>query len=213
MSVSANFVEDFAAYPGYLMPAAIYRRAPAELRQRLPSFGGIGTGGLEWAGFISSRQGYSPYTITPPEAATLPAPNVTFAALMSNVRAGFGRTMSHLPAVFGVSRQTLYNWLEGELPREQHQNKIVQLAAAADVFVEIGFKPTSTSLDRTVEHGKSFVELIGEGADGRVTAQRLVRIVTRGAASRVKLDELLSARTSERLSASDMGRPALNETI
>ena len=130
---------------------------------------------------------------------------------MKEVKVGFGRTMSHLPAVFGVSRQTLYNWLNGEIPKEQHQGKLVQLAAAARVFVEADFKPTALALDRTVAQGKSFVELLGEGADGKETAQRLVRIEKRGAASREKLDALLGDRTPARLDVSDMGRPSLDE--
>ena len=113
---------------------------------------------------------------------------------MKEVKAGFGRTMSHLPAVFGVSRQTLYNWLNGEIPKEQHQGKLVQLAVAARVFNGAGFKPTALSLDRSVAQGKSFIELIGQGADGRETAERLIRIEKRGAAAREKLDALLGDR-------------------
>jgi transcriptional regulator with XRE-family HTH domain len=133
--------------------------------------------------------------------------------LMKEVKVGFGRTMSHLPAVFGVSRQTLYNWLNGETPKEQHQGKLVQLAAAARAFAEAGFKPTAPSLDRTVAQGKSFVELIGQGADGKETAERLVRIEKRGAAAREKLDALLGDRSPSRPNVADMGRPALNEDV
>jgi len=115
--------------------------------------------------------------------------------------------------VFDVSRQTLYNWLNGATPKEQHQGKLVQLAAAARVFTKTGFKPTALSLDRTVAHGKSFVELIGQGADGKEMAERLVRIEKRGAAARQKLDALLDDRTPARLDVADMGRPALNEDI
>jgi transcriptional regulator with XRE-family HTH domain len=107
------------------------------------------------------------------------------------VKAGFGRTMAHLAAVFGVSRQTFYNWLNGEIPKKKHQGKLVQLAASARVFIEAGFKPTSMSLDRTVVHGKSFIELIGQGADGKEIAERLIRLEKRGASARAKLDALL----------------------
>lgn len=85
----------------------------------------------------------------------------------------------YIPA-FGVSRQTLYNWPCGETPKESHQGKLVQLAAAARAFTDIGFKPTAPSLERTVAQGKSFVELIWQGADGKETAERLVRIEKRG---------------------------------
>jgi hypothetical protein len=93
--------------------------------------------------------------------------------------------------VFGVSRQTFYNWLNGEIPKKKHQGKLVQLAASARVFIEAGFKPTSMSLDRTVVHGKSFIELIGQGADSKEIAERLIRLEKRGASARAKLDALL----------------------
>jgi transcriptional regulator with XRE-family HTH domain len=117
--------------------------------------------------------------------------------LMKDVKACFGRTMSHLPAVFGVSRQTLYNWLNGEIPKEQHQGKLVQLAASARVFIEAGFKPTALSLDRTVTHGKSFIEIIGQGADGKESAERLIRLENRGASTRAKIDALLGERLTK----------------
>lgn len=192
---------------------AIYRPATVAEGGPLPCFGGSGTGGVESVSFFMSRQGYSPYAILKVELAAAQDTYAPYTDLMKEVKAGFGRTMSHLPAVFGVSRQTLYNWLNGETPKQQHQSKLVQLAAAARVFTDAGFKPTALSLDRTVAQGKSFVELIGQGADGKETAERLVRIEIRGAAAREKLDALLGDRTPSRPDVSDLGRPALNENV
>lgn len=206
-------VEDINAHAHYRPIPAIYGRAPVAEGGPLPCFGGAGTGGVEGVHFVMSRQGYRPYAVVKVEVAAAQESYAPYTDLMQEVKAGFGRTMSYLPAVFGVSRQTLYNWLNGEVPKEQHQGKLVQLAAAARVFVEAGFKPTALALDRTVAQGKSFVELLGEGADGKETAQRLVRIVKRGASAREKLDTLLGDRTPSRLDVSDMGRPSLNEDV
>ncbi|MCL2715833.1 MAG: hypothetical protein FWD68_14965 [Alphaproteobacteria bacterium] len=92
-----------------------------------------------------------------------PAP---FAELLQKIQTGFGRTMARLPAVFGVSRQTLYNWLGGETPKPTHHEKLRQLAEAAQYFSEVGFKPTSLTPDRTISQGKSLLQLVREGADG-----------------------------------------------
>lgn len=205
-------VGDINALAQYRTTPAIYRRAPAE-GGSLPCFGGSGTGGVESVRFVMSRQGYSPYAVLRTELAAAQDTYAPYTDLMKEVKAGFGRTMSYLPAVFGVSRQTLYNWLNGETPKEQHQSKLVQLAAAARVFTEAGFKPTALSLDRTVAQGMSFVELIGQGADGKEMAERLVRIEISGAAAREKLDALLGDRTSSHPELSDLGRPALNENV
>jgi transcriptional regulator with XRE-family HTH domain len=204
---------DLYAHTHYRQIPAIYSRASAADGSPLPCFGGGGTGGIEDARFAVSRQGYSPFAILKTTPAIAQDAYAPYTDLMKEVKTGFGRTMSHLPAVFGVSRQTLYNWLNGETPKEQHHDKLVQLAAAARVFIEAGFKPNALCFERVVAQGQSFLELIAQGADGRETAERLVRIEKRGMAARAKLDALLGDRTPSRPSVSDMGRPALDENV
>jgi DNA-binding XRE family transcriptional regulator len=206
-------VADFNAYPHYRSVPAIHSRATTAEGRPLPYFGGSGTGGIEGLQFVMSRQGYSPFAILKMEPTTAREIYAPYTDLMKEVKAGFGRTMSHLPSVFGVSRQTLYNWLNGEIPKEQHQWRLVHLAAAARLFIEAGFKPTALSLDRTVAHGKSFIELIGQGADGKETAERLIRLEKRGVSARAKLDALLGDRSFSRPDVADMGRPALKENV
>jgi transcriptional regulator with XRE-family HTH domain len=206
-------VGDINAHAHYRLVPAIHKQATVSEGGLLPCFGGSGTGGIEDVRFVMSRQGYSPFVILKVQQTATQGTYAPYTDLMKEVKAGFGRTISYLPAVFGVSRQTLYNWLNGETPKGQHQDKLVQLAAAARVFIESGFKPTALSLERTVAQGKSFVELIGQGADGRETAERLVRIEKRGAAARDKIDALLGDRTLSRPDVVDMGRPAINEDV
>lgn len=204
-------IGDFNLHAHYRPVPAIQRQMTVVEGGMLPCFGGSGTGGVESVHFVMSRQGYSPFAILKVESATTQDTYAPYTDLMKEVKAGFGRTMSHLPAVFGVSRQTLYNWLNGEIPKEQHQGKLVQLAAAARVFSEAGFKPTALSLDRAVTQGKSFLELIGQGEDGKETAERLVRIEKRGAAARQKIDALLGDRALSRPNVEDMGRAIFDE--
>ena len=193
---------------GYRPNPAIYRRAAVEGRP-LPIIGARGTGGMETGNYYLNRMGYQPLEVVSLVPRLQEAPYVK---LMQEVKAGFGRTMSRLPEVFGVSRQTLYNWLDGEIPKEVHQAKLVQLAEAARTFSELSFKPTSTSLDRTVSHGSSLLKLIGEGADGREVAQKLVRVSLRATESRASLNELLGDRKA-RLHLSDVGTPSFDEDV
>lgn len=191
---------------------AFYRRAEAMDIPRFPNIGEVGTGGLNTGGYYQSKSGYRTVEVVPAAQETEVAAHPPFALLMEDIQAGFGRTMSRLPEVFGVSRQTLYNWLSGEkTPKEQHHAKLHELAAAAKVFQTAGFKPNSTTLDKTVAHGKSLLELIGEGAHGEDVANRLLRILKRGSEARAKLDDILGDRKPQRLSASDMGAPHLDE--
>lgn len=143
--------------------------------------------------------------------AFLAALNGHVVQLLREVEAAFGRTLSRLPVVFGVSRQTLYNWRDGERPKEAHQAKLVQLAAAARAFSAAHFTPTAAMLDRTVAQGKSFLILLAEGADGADTANRLMRIVQRDRAADARLDAALAGRPKIKLAASDFGAEAFEE--
>jgi transposase-like protein len=198
-------------YVGYRNPPAIHGSASvaAGPAPRSP-FGDIGTGGIASAKFYSVRLGYQSFVVLElnRQAATpAVAPHVR---QMADVKTGFGRSMSRLSEVFGVSRQTLYNWRDGETPKAAHQARLEQLAEAARFFTEVGFKPTALSLDRTVTQGKSLLQLISEGADGREIAKRLVRIEQRGADSRAKLDGMLGGRKS-RPGVADLGTPSFDE--
>jgi len=168
----------------------------------------VGTGGTALEAFVLQPFGYHRFAIIVPAPVVEDAP---FAKLMRQVKAGFGRTMSRLPEAFGVSRQTLYNWIDGETPKAIHQERIRQLAEAAAVFAELGIKPTSATLDRTVAQGKTFLQLMAAGANGKETAKRLIRIVQRSTASRDKLDALLAGRKAK-LDASDIGAASFDES-
>lgn len=134
-----------------------------------------------------------------------------YSSLVRHITAAFGRNMTRLPAVFGVSRQTIYNWRKGEIPKDVHRVKLVELADAASVFSEANFKPTAAMLNRTVAHGKSLLSLIAEGAGGSETAKSLMKIVERGQNVRARLDKALGEQPKVRLDVSDIGAPAFDE--
>jgi transcriptional regulator with XRE-family HTH domain len=194
--------------PTYPSPA-IHSPAPvAASHPRLP-VSSIGTGGIASEAFYLNQFGYKAVILEvhPYRAVREMTP---FAEVMREIKNGFGRTMTRLPEVFGVSRQTLYNWLGGETPKIPHREKLQQLVEVARMFSERGFKPTPIALDRTVADGKSLLQLLAEGADGRDTAEKFMRIVQRGEHSKAKLDELLGGRRT-RPGAADFGAPALDE--
>lgn len=180
--------------------------APATSRLPSPQ---VGTGGVASLAFVRQPYGYACFCIV---TRTQVEPETAFSHDMAQVKAGFGRTMSCLPAIFGVSRQTLYNWLDGQTPKEQHQLPLHQLAQAAVMFVELAFKPTPAMLDRTLDSGKSFIQMIAGGADGRDTAKKLVHIVRRGRDSRAKLDALLAGKKAG-LDSSDFGTAFPGEQV
>jgi len=192
---------------------AEYRPAPSESSVWLFNFGNAGTGGVMSVRFYHDRAGYHPFVIVDTTSPSAEPSVPHFVKWMCDVKAGFGRTMSSLPQVFGVSRQTLYNWLQGEEPREIHQAKLEQLAAAAREFKARGFKPTSIALTRIVARGRTFLQLIADGADGVATAKALERLVVRGQESRAALDALLGDRKATRVEPTDIGQPSFHEDV
>lgn len=170
----------------------------------------IGTGGMHLREFVLSTVGYPLRDLVVyVQGAPEPALHVR---QMEQVKAGFGRTMSRLPEVFGVSRQTLYNWLNGETPKDAHLGRLHELAEAAAVFSKLGFKPTAPLLDRTLMQGKSFLQLLAQGENGKELAKKLVRVHQRSDSARAKLDAILGGQKA-RPTAEDFGAPAFKEDV
>lgn len=132
-------------------------------------------------------------------------------AAMIDVVAVFDRALSRLPVVFGVSRQTLYSWRDGERPKEVHHAKLIELAAAARTFSAAQFTPFPPMLERTVAQGKSFSALLAEGSDGADAATRLMKIVNRDLAADARFDAALPGRPTVKLTASDFGAEPFEE--
>jgi len=192
--------------------SAFYRSAEAIDTPRFPAVGVVGTGGLNTSSYYQSKSGYRTIDVLHQGQETDAVNFSPFASVMEDIQAGFGRTMSRLPEVFGVSRQTLYNWLSGEkTPKEHHHAKLYELASAAKVFQISGFKPSSLILDKIVANGKTLLELIYEGRDGADAAKRLLEIVNRDYLARSNLQDILGDRKPTRHSASDIGTPHLDE--
>jgi hypothetical protein len=188
---------------------AYQRHGAGDGRPKMPTFAGAGTGGTAGEEFYRNRLGYETATIAVRH--DVPTATNEFADAMAQVKAGFGRTVSHLPAVFGVSRQTLYNWLKGETPKSSHHAKLRELAAAARVFEELTFVPTATHLQQPILKGKSLIELLSEGADGTEAAKRLMRVVQRNAEEQRRVDRILAGSPSTRPDREDFGLPAFRE--
>jgi hypothetical protein len=148
----------------------------------------VGTGGTATPEYYRARGEFPGYVVlrisrTPAPRAGLSKP---FVEPMQTIRRAFGRNFSRLPSVFGVSRQTLYNWLDGEQPKPPNQARIGEMAEAAQVFLAAKYTPSAADLGRSLLRGKSFLDLIAEGEDGHAMGERLVRLIERGLAARAK---------------------------
>lgn len=118
--------------------------------------------------------------------------------------------MSTLANIFGVSRQTIYNWLNGEQPRGEHIVRLRDLAEAAEIFAEADIPITGDLLKRPVLEGKNLFEVARTGASAKNAARLIVQIVRLEAGQRARMAERFAGRRiSSRSVESDF--PAEND--
>jgi len=83
-----------------------------------------------------------------------------------------GVSNTGLARALRVSRQTIYNWLNGDLPKESHQAQIAALSRVYDFLLPLDLTMHAV-LTQPMDSGRSFWQLIREGADAHDLAQRL----------------------------------------
>lgn len=204
---------DAAVFSPYSLPTVTVQIAEAQgCNSAWPRVHCIGTGGTASIEYhLRRRAGYALFPVQPRVKPSPSDLSKAYVELMQEIKQVFERTFSRMPTVFGVSRQTLYNWLDGDVPKSANRRRIIELAQAARVFSQHRYTPTTLDLTRTLARGKSFLDLIAEGEEGQLTAEKLVRLIQHGLAARVKLDAALAGTNPAALQSSDFGAPAVDE--
>jgi transcriptional regulator with XRE-family HTH domain len=118
--------------------------------------------------------------------------------------------MLNLAIIFGVSRQAIYNWLNGEQPRPEHLAKLKDFAQAADFLAEAGIALTGAVLKRPVIDGKNLFEIAQGDNSIQDAAKLLVQAVKREMKQRERLTNRFAGRkVVSRSVESDF--PAIND--
>lgn len=83
---------------------------------------------------------------------------------LTNIRKVLNLPIVDLAAVFGVSRQAIYKWLDGEsTPEANNFRRIQALSHVADAFHEAGITRASAMLKMKAFEGRSLIDLIIAG--------------------------------------------------
>jgi len=136
----------------------------------------------------------------------------TSAEDMEQIRKVLSPVMSDLAKSFNVSRQTIYNWLNGEQPNPAHTARLRDLALVADIFAEAGVSVNGVLMKRRVIEGKNLFEIIREGGSTRDAAQLLLQIVRSETIQRERLAARFAGRTVSQHSA-DSDVMAANDAV
>jgi predicted transcriptional regulator len=119
--------------------------------------------------------------------------------------------VTEVASLFGVSRQTIYDWQNGAQPTQANAGKLEDLAAAADVFVAEGISVTPYLLKRRIAGGKTVFEVFRDGGDTENAARQLAQMVLRESNQRRILEARMAGRKLQKIDYSDAGVPALKE--
>jgi len=147
---------------------------------------------------------------------TLKVPTIEVAPVRSpaedleRVREIFSPAISDLARALGVSRQAVYNWVNGEQPKPEHLAKLRALAQAADAVAEAGIPVTGALLKRKVVDGNNLFEVGQFGGSVRDAVQLLIQLVRHETEQR----ERMTARFADRKGSSrsvESDFPAAND--
>jgi DNA-binding XRE family transcriptional regulator len=110
------------------------------------------------------------------------------AECLLRIREFFLPSVSDLAATLGVSRQTVYNWQNGEQPKEALTEKLNDLAIAADVFSQSNIQFNSSLARRKFANGKTLFQVVESNGSAAEAAKLLVRILETEARQRKVLE-------------------------
>jgi transcriptional regulator with XRE-family HTH domain len=175
----------------------------------------VGTGGYQTFEYFVTRgdRGYwsAPFEWSHHFAEAIIGATVT--EKLARIREVLGPTMTDLAALLRVSRQAVYDWREGKEIAAENLRRVEGLAKAADVLAVEGLRGTSSALRRPIKNGKTFFQLVKQGASAEDAARSLVRMLRVEAGQREALQKRLAGRKRRpsREIFEDFGVPTLNE--
>ncbi len=147
----------------------------------------------------------------PPNQASATHATLTPATQLDRIRTVLKVSVAETAAIFGVSRQALYNWRGGEAISAANLAKLDDLSSAVSLLAEAGLDQVPQLARRKLGGGKTLLETACEGGSARETATALIQMLERENAQRERLQRRLAGRQPVRVDASDAGVPALNE--
>lgn len=170
---------------------------------------GIGTGGklslehlqpstLQVRRMVSAIDGVEVEQIRPPRENLL------------RIRTVLNPAISNLATTFGVSRQSIYNWLKGEPVADENAAKLQDLAQAADVLAHEGVSGNAALLKRKFANGKTLMQVAQAGESAKNAARMLVQIHKREVAQRGRMNARFANRAKTPASA-EFDLPAPND--
>lgn len=129
---------------------------------------------------------------------------------LARIREVLRPAVSDLATTLGVSRQSVYNWLNGEQVADENAARLQDLAQAADVLDHEGIAVNVALLKRKFANGRTLMQVAQAGESAREAALVLVQIHKREAAQRERMNARFSNRARTPATA-DFDLPSSND--
>jgi transcriptional regulator with XRE-family HTH domain len=157
---------------------------------------GVGTGGDYSPSYHVARSEKSAFSRHPTPSAQR-TNGFAIAKDIEYTKTALNLTMSELARGLGVSRQALYNWIDGGPIKDDNLAKLNDLKSAADVIVSANLPQHALLLRRKLPGGKTLLETAGSGAVD--AAHALVQMVKIEAEQRAALAKKFDNRQPQNL--------------
>jgi transcriptional regulator with XRE-family HTH domain len=133
------------------------------------------------------------------------------AQVLGRIREILKLTMTELAALFGVSRQTIYDWQSGKGISAVRADRLESLSKAADLFADSGLSILPRTLRRKLASGKTFFDVIRDEEPLEEATRSLITMLQREIEQREALDARLANRKRRPIDQADLGIPMLDE--
>lgn len=176
----------------------------------------VGTGGAMTAEFVVAREskGYRLPAVQyaePRESSVVQAARaLTPSEKLAYVRDALKASVTDLAAVFGVSRQAIYNWQAGEAISVQNEELLQQLMDASSILQREGIT-SGGSIKRRLPGGLTLLERVRSGEPGRSAASTLVSLIQKEGGQRENIARRLERRARAAMDSASVGVPHLDE--
>jgi len=131
---------------------------------------------------------------------------------LARIREVLKPAISDLATTLGVSRQSVYNWINGDAVAADNADKLRDLAQAADVLTSERVVVNAALLKRKFVNGKTLLQVAQTGGSALEAAQLLVKIYKREAAQRERMNARFAKRAKTPATA-DFDLPVSNDYI
>lgn len=137
----------------------------------------------------------------------------TTAQCLAQIREVFKPSVTELATLFGVARQTVYNWQAGQPIAPENAARLEDLAAAADVLQENGLAGQSHALRRPLPGGGTLFDRVRQGDSAAQAALALVEMLRHESAQREEFKGRVAGQGRQPVDTAELGLPFLNERL